>query len=93
MMTEEQLSDALDMLYMSDGVVHDNGRLIGEVRRDLKRLSTHERQSNERHSQAFESLMARFIWRYFLCPAAIANRNGIEDVKDFIDFVQELMLP
>jgi hypothetical protein len=95
MMSEQELFDAIDGLMAYDHGALDSGihdeRLRSQVREDLKTLATAELRHCELYSRSFNAVMARYMWQYFLNPAAVAKGYGVEDVKSFIEWLEALL--
>jgi hypothetical protein len=84
-MDKEVLFDTLDGFFAYDTGCVDSG--IHDTRLKTKiKLYLHELPSND-----FRLLMTEFIREYFVSEEAVSKGYGIEDVKSFINWLDEEM--
>jgi hypothetical protein len=87
-MTDEELWDALDGLHAYDDGSVDSG-IHDEVLRERCVVELHVRASS--NPDGFRLWISRAIRRTYLDEDALARGYGIEDVSDFIDWLDDRM--
>lgn len=84
-MSDDELKDALMGLFAYDTGSVDSG-IHDEVLRERVIGLLHKMDEEE-----FRLKMSRFVRDWFLTEEALAQRYGIEDVKDFIEWLGDWM--
>lgn len=84
-MDREKLFDSLDGLYAYDCGCINSGIYDELLRYEIKEYLT------SLDSNTFRIITTEFVREYFVCEKAVKQGYGIEDIKSFIDWLDDCM--
>lgn len=85
-MNDKELKEALDGLFAYDSGCVDSG-IKDEV---LKKQVIEELKKDLLENQIFSDRLSRIAREMFLSEDAIKNGHGLEDLREFIDWIENL---